>query len=117
MTWQKSCMVGKLDMERLEVLVVADIEEKEAIPIIRTNGPLGEMFTCMYVESACCLPQCGLHIHCNVVSTSIAIGDKKTQHALVHASNIVCNVYYRDFHMGHLTQAGWKVSHVKTATG
>ena len=69
--------MGKLDMERLEALVVADIEEKEAIPIIRTNGPLGEMYICMSVESAYCRPQCGLHIHCNVVSTSIAIGDKK----------------------------------------
>ena len=36
-------MVGKLDMERLEELVVADIEEKEAIPIIRTNDTLAEM--------------------------------------------------------------------------
>ena len=35
--------MGKLDVERLEELVVADIEEKEAIPIIRTNDTLAEM--------------------------------------------------------------------------
>ena len=38
-------MEGKLDVEKFEELVTADcIEEKEAIPIIRTNDALGEMF-------------------------------------------------------------------------
>ena len=49
-------MVGKLDMERLEELVVAAIDEKEAIPIIRTNDTLAETYSHWLLQSACGRP-------------------------------------------------------------